>query len=253
MPHRVLPAAALIVAFLSVTPFAQTERNQAPEGFTALFDGKTLDGWWGWGTKHYNEYMNLDAKAFKALQEESRTDIRKHWRVENGELVAEGNGLFLTTNKFYGDFELLVEYKTVPMADSGIYLRGCPQVQIWDWTKAGGKWDLGADKGSGGLWNNKQGSKGKDPLVLADKPFGQWNSFRIIMVGDIVTVYLNDKLVVDHARMHNFFLREDQTQLFAEQEGPMPKRGPIQLQTYGAEVRWRNLFIREIDAKEGNK
>ncbi|WP_291989837.1 DUF1080 domain-containing protein [Luteitalea sp.] len=252
MQHRVFPAAALIAALLCVAPFAHAQQNQAPEGFTALFDGKTLDGWWGWGTKHYDEYMKLDAAALKALQEQSRIEIRKHWRVENGELVGYGKELFLTTNEFYEDFELLVEYKTVPTADSGIYLRGCPQVQIWDWTKAGGKWELGADKGSGGLWNNKKGSKGRDPLVLADKPFGEWNSFRITMVGDIVTVYLNDKLVVDHARMHNFFLREDQTQLLADQEGPMPKRGPIQLQTYGDEVRWRNVFIRKIDAKKGN-
>ena len=40
---------------------------------------------------------------------------------------------------------------------------------------------------------------GKDPLVLADKPFGEWNHFRIIQVGARTTVYLNDKLVVDHA------------------------------------------------------
>jgi hypothetical protein len=253
MHTRILPAAALIAVMLSVTPFARAEHNQPPEGFTALFDGKSLDGWWGWSTKHYNEYINLDAEALKALQEESRADIRKHWSVDNGELVASGLGLFLTTNEFYGDFELRVEYKTVPMGDSGIYLRGCPQVQIWDWTEEGGKWEIGADKGSGGLWNNKKGSKGKDPLVLADKPFGEWNSFRIIMVGDIVTVYLNDKLVVDKAQMHNFFLREDQTQLFAEKEGPMPKRGPIQLQTHGAEIRWRNLFIREIGPEEANK
>ena len=154
-------------------------------------------------------------------------------------MVSGGHGLFLTTNEFFGDFELTIEYKTVAMGDSGVYLRGCPQVQIWDTTKEGDKWELGADKGSGGLWNNNKGSKGKDPLVLADKPFGEWNSFRIIMVGDIVTVYLNDKLVVDEAQMHNFFDREN----------PMPKRGPIQLQTHGAEIRWRNAFIREIGAE----
>jgi hypothetical protein len=45
------------------------------------------------------------------------------------------------------------------------------------------KFPLAADKGSGGLWNNRLGSPGKDPLVKADKPFGQWNHFRIIMAG----------------------------------------------------------------------
>ena len=90
-----------------------------------------------------------------------------------------------------------VDYKTVAKADSGIYLRGTPQVQIWDYTKEGGKWNLGADKGSGGLCNNRPGSGGKDPLVLADKPFGEWNRFRILQVGERTTVWLNDKLVVD--------------------------------------------------------
>ena len=243
MHSRLSFAALSIAALLLVAPFAHGGQNEPPEGFTALFDGETLDGWWGWGTEHYEKYIDLDAEALKALQKKSLADINEHWSVENGELVNDGHGLYLTTNEFYGDFELHLEYKTVAGADSGVYLRGCPQVQIWDTTEAGGKWKHGADKGSGGLWNNNKGSKGKDPLVLADKPFGEWNSFRITMVGDVVTVYLNDELVVDQAQMHNFFDREN----------PMPERGPIQLQTHGGEIRWRNVFIREIAEGEAKK
>src|SRR5207237_4739092 len=114
-------------------------------------------------------------------------------------------GAYATTDKDYGDIELLVDYKTVAKADSGIYLRGSPQVQIWDYTKEGGKWNLGADKGSGGLWNNSKGSPGKDPLVLADKPFGEWNHFRIIMIGSRVTLLLHKKLDVAHALVSNYF------------------------------------------------
>src|SRR5262249_7760808 len=128
-------------------------------------------------------------------------EARQHWKVENGELVNDGKGAYLTTDQDLGDVELLIEYKTVPKADSGIYLRTTPQVQIWDYPKEGGKWNLGADKGSGGLYNNDRKSPGRDPLVLADRPFGEWNSFRITMVGERVTVYLNDKLVVDFARL----------------------------------------------------
>jgi hypothetical protein len=115
-------------------------------------------------------------------------------------------------------------------------------VQIWDFTKEGGKWDRGADKGSGGLFNNPRGTAGRDPLVLADKPFGEWNSFRIIQVGERTTVYLNGKLVVDHARLENFW----------NAKLPLRKTGPIQLQTHGGEIRWRNLFVREIPAAEAN-
>jgi hypothetical protein len=169
--------------------------------------------------------------------------FRQHWRVENGELVNDGNGPYATTERDYGDIELLVEYRTVAKADSGIYLRGNPQVQIWDYTKEGGKWDRGAQKGSGGLWNNSAGAPGKDPLVLADKAFGEWNALRIRQVGDKTTVYLNDKLVVDHATMENYW----------DPKEPLWARGPIQLQTHGGEIRWRNIFIREIPAEEANR
>src|SRR6185437_11018250 len=162
---------------------------------------------------------------------------------ENGELVNDGHGVYLTTDKDYGDIELLVDYKMYPKGDSGIYLKATPQVQIWDYTKEGGKWNLGADKGSGGLWNNSAGAPGKDPLVLADKKFGEWNHFRILMLGEHVTVYLNDKLVVNHARLENYFNRKL----------PLLPKGPIQLQTHGSEIRWRNVYVREIPAEEANK
>ena len=168
--------------------------------------------------------------------------MKAHWRAENGELVNDGQGAYATTEKDYGDFELLVEYKTVPLADSGIYLRGCPQVQIWDYTEKD-KFPLGADKGSGGLWNNSPGAPGKDPLVLADKPFGEWNTVRVLMVGARVSVWLNSKLVVDHALLENYYDRKT----------PVPPKGPIELQTHGGEIRWRNLFIREIGSDEANQ
>ncbi len=216
--------------------------NVPPAGFAALFNGKNLDGWFGRKTQDPRKLLAMSPDELKKHKEKTRADIRRHWRVEDGVLVNDGHGLYATTNENYGDFELLVDYKTVAKADSGIYLRGIPQVQIWDYTKAGGKWKIGADKGSGGLWNNPKGAPGKDPLVLADKPFGEWSSFRIIMVGEMVTVFLNGKRVVDHARMDNYFARKE----------PLPPRGPIQLQTHGGEIRWRNVFIREIPPTEAN-
>src|SRR6185503_14636683 len=174
-----------------------------PAGFTALFNGTDLGGWRGGDTYDHRKWQALPETERNARNEEWTTDMRKHWRVENGELVNDGHGKYATTEKDYGDFELLVEYKTVPKADSGIYLRGVPQVQIWDHTNEK-EFKNGADKGSGGLWNNSPGAAGKDPLVLADKPFGQWNSFRILMVGSRVSVWLNGKQVVDHANLENY-------------------------------------------------
>ena len=229
---------------LAVLAFASPLRAvEPPKGFTALFNGKDLKGWWGAGTEDPAKYMNMSEEEFAKKRDKSIEDINKHWSVEGDELVNDGKGLYLTTDKYYGDFELLIDYKTVAKADSGIYLRGIPQVQIWDTTKEGGKWNIGADKGSGGLWNNSKGAPGKDPLVHADKPFGEWNSFRIVMVGSRVSIWLNGKHIIDHAILENYFNRKI----------PAYKTGPIQLQTHGGEIRWRNVFIREIGAEEANK
>ncbi|MBL9138762.1 MAG: DUF1080 domain-containing protein [Verrucomicrobiales bacterium] len=213
-----------------------------PPGFKPLFNGVDLSGWWGLSTEDPAKWKALPADEFARKKAASIEDIKKHWRASETELINDGDGLYLTTEKEYGDFELTLEYRTVAGADSGVYLRGIPQVQIWDTTREGKKWggDLGAEYGSGGLWNNSKGNPGKNPLVHADKPFGQWNKFRVLMVGERVTVDLNDQRVVDHARMENYFNRK----------APVPRTGPIQLQTHGGEIRWRNLFIREIGAEE---
>lgn len=228
------------LAFVASTlPAAE---NEPPSGFTALFNGKDFAGWHG--------LPQIDPRKLKELSDEDRAkkhaadmeNLLQHWKVENGEIINDGKGVYLTTDREYGDVELWVDYKMVPLGDSGIYLRLTPQVQIWDFTKEGGKWDRGADKGSGGLFNNAREAPGRDPLVLADKPFGEWNRFRIIQTGARTTVYLNDKLVVNHAIMENFW----------DRKSPLFARGAIQLQTHGAEIRWRNIFLREIPPAEAN-
>ena len=125
-----------------------------------------------------------------------------------------------------------------PGSDSGVYLRGCPQIQIWDPDNSKEKKN-GAEHGSGGMWNNNHGSPGRVPLVRADHPIGEWNRLKIQMQGDRVTVYLNDKLVVDDAVMHNYF----------DRDAPMFARGPIQIQTHGGEMQFRNIYLREIHEK----
>lgn len=235
-----VPMAALAACLL--THPAASAQSEPPAGFTAIFNGKDLDGWIG--LEHFDprKLAAMTPEERSAKLAKNQEDLLKHWSVDNGELVNDGHGVYATTAKEYGDFELLIDYKTVKLADSGIYIRANPQVQIWDYTEEA-KFKLGADKGSGGLWNNSAGAPGKDPLVRADKPFGEWNHFRILVVGERVTVHLNDQLVVDHARMENFWDRAK----------PLFARGPLQLQTHGGEIRWRNIFLREIGAEEANK
>ena len=213
-----------------------------PENFRALFNGKDLAGWYGLNP-HLSAKLTGEKKDVNHKQQ--REQFPKHWTVEDGELVNRGTGPYATTDGEFGDIELLVEYRTVPRADSGIYLRGTPQVQIWDKTQIfdPAKPDRKPHLGSGGLFNNTPNTPGRDPLVLADKPFGEWNSFRIRQIGARTWVWLNGRLVVDGNAMENYW---DRTQ-------PLPARGPIMLQTHGGEIRWRNIFVREINDAEAKK
>ena len=242
--HSLLLLAATLLAPAATVQSASAGQsdNVPPSGFTAVWNGRDLSGWWGASTEDPRKYLALPPEEFRKKHDSSLENIRQHWSVRDGELVNDGKGLFLTTDASYGDFELLVDYKTVPLADSGVYLRGCPQVQIWDSTEQA-KFALGANKGSGGLWNNSPGAPGKDPLVKADNPFGQWNHLRIVMTGSRVWVWLNDRQTVNGAVMENYYDRKT----------PVPPRGPIQLQTHGGEIRWRNVFLREIGSDEANK
>ncbi|MCH2597012.1 MAG: DUF1080 domain-containing protein, partial [Pirellulales bacterium] len=122
-----------------------------PSGFESLFDGKDFSG--GHGMGHF------DPRTLAEMRDQQRNQKRKadlenlkqHWTIEDGEIVNDGHGVYLTSDREFGDMELLIEYKTTPKADSGIYLRATPQVQCWELTKDGGQWNNGAYKGSAGL------------------------------------------------------------------------------------------------------
>lgn len=229
--------AASGLSFLVVASFfggAEGNLSKPPEGYVALFNGKDLSGWRGQG--HISPYKleSMTSEEHSKWQAGQDKEMNKHWSVADGVIVNDGKGPYLTTTKDYGNFELMIDWNMDPLGDSGIYLRGTPQVQIWDTREEGGKWSLGANYGSGSLWNNKKNEK--NALVHADKPLGEWNRFYIKMVGDRVTVKLNDKLVVDNVPLENYW----------DANKPLPATGPIQLQTHGGEIRWRNVFLREL-------
>lgn len=231
-----------LILCLTLAAFCHAAEPNPPEGFRALFNGRDLAGWHGLNP---HSVVKLTDEKKAANLAEQRADFPKNWTVENGELVNDGHGPYATTDAEFGDIELWIEYKTVPKADSGIYLRGTPQVQIWD---SGQTFDPKRPTrkphlGSGGLFNNTPGRTGRDPAVLADRPFGEWNELRIRQVGDRTWVWLNGKLVVNDAVMENFWDRSQ----------PLPAKGPIMLQTHGGEIRWRNIFVREFSAAESKE
>ena len=217
--------------------------NQAPKGFTKLFNGKDLSGWSGrQGTYSPYEQAKLTPAELTAKQAAWKAERDLHWSVDKakGEIVSDGQSVHLATDKEYGDFEMWVDWLMVSAGgDSGMYLRSIPQVQIWDPANLREQKN-GADRGSGALWNNNKDNPGKWPLVKADNPIGAWNTFKIKMIGSRVWISLNDKVTVAGQVLDNFF---DRTQ-------PVPARGPIELQTHGSEIRFRNIYLREIGAAE---
>src|SRR4051812_26272681 len=253
MSHLVCRLLLLVV--ISVSSFArifaaepaitadvgQATHNSAPAGFETLFNGRDLTGWLGLVlTPPKRAKLTTDELA--AAQVKANETVLPHWSVADGVLFydgSKGEGFNLCTAKDYGDFEMYVEWKIDPSGDSGIYLRGSPQVQIWDPASKSAK-----GIGSGGLFNNQKNPK--DPLVIADKPnryadkpVGEWNSFFIRMLGDKVSVWLNDQLVVDNTPLENYW----------ERDKPIYPTGKLELQSHASKLQFRNIYARELKSE----
>ncbi|HIA27535.1 MAG TPA: DUF1080 domain-containing protein [Planctomycetes bacterium] len=188
----------------------------------ALFDGKTLAGWQGLvGNPLTRAQMSAEVAA--TAQAAANETMVAHWRVDDGALAFDGHGSHLCSETHYRNFILEVEWKISPGGDSGIYLRGSPQVQIWDSTQH--------PEGSGGLYNNQKGPS--KPLLCADRPVGEWNHFLIRMVDERVWVDLNGERVVDGVALENYW----------DRKRPIFERGPIELQSHGSALWFRNVTI----------
>jgi HEAT repeat protein len=209
-------------------PYTTGPLNSPPEGFTALFNGKDLTGWKGL-VANPEKRAQMTPEQLAAEQKKADERMHQHWNVVDDTIVFDGKGQSLCTAKDYGDFEMFVDWKIKPRGDSGIYLRGSPQVQIWD--------PAAHPEGSGGLYNNqKHPSK---PTECMDNPVGQWNRFRIRMVGEKGTVWLNGQNVVDNVVMENYWNRSK----------PIYPTGQIELQNHGNTLYFRNIYIKEIPAE----
>lgn len=224
-------AFALVVSLMGSGHAAEEKLNVPPPGYTALFNGKDLDGWRG--LIEIKTRRSLSGDALTKAQSAADEKMRAHWTVKDGILVFDGKGENLCSSKDYGNFELYVDWKIEKAGDSGIYVRGTPQIQIWD-TEHEPYFKLGAEKGSGSLWNNQKNPRFPD--VKADNPVGQWNTFQIRMVGEKVTVKLNNKVVVNDVVLENYW----------EKDKPVYATGPIELQNHGNTLYFRNIFVKEL-------
>ncbi|MGZ4963779.1 MAG: 3-keto-disaccharide hydrolase [Limisphaerales bacterium] len=222
---------------ISIKELPSTEQeNTAPEGFTTLFNGRDLTGWKGL-LKDPPHRAKMSPQELATEQKKADEIAFSHWHPKDGQITFDGDwkGQNLCTIKDYGDFEMLVDWKIPPRGDSGIYLRGSPQVQIWATNSPG---QFNPPDGSGGLYNNNINPR--HPLKYADHPVGEWNRFRIIMVGDKVHVFLNDVLVVNNTTMENYW----------ERNKPIYPTGSLELQNHGGPLGFKNIYVREIPHQE---
>jgi hypothetical protein len=201
------------------------------KGFVPMFDGKDLTGWKGLVGNPVTR-AKMTEKELAARQVEANRKIASNWSVKEGCISFSGEGDNLCSEKKYGDFEMIVDWRITKKGDSGIYLRGSPQVQIWDTSRV----DVGAQVGSGGLYNNVKYRS--VPLKVADNPVGDWNHFYIKMIGEKVTVFLNGVLVVDNVTLENYWDRSI----------PIFPKEAIELQAHGTDLAFRDIYVKEITA-----
>ncbi len=201
----------------------------AGDGFVSLFNGKDLTGWKGLVANPVVR-AKMHPDTLVAKQKKADEVMKKGWYAKDGELIFTGHGDNLCTVKKYGDFEMYVDWRIEPKGDAGIYLRGSPQVQVWDTSRV----EVGAQVGSGGLYNNQKNPS--KPLKLADNAIGDWNTFYIMMKGDRVTVRLNGELVVDNVILENYWDRKQ----------PIFPMEQLELQAHGTLVAYRDIYVREL-------
>ena len=244
-------AAALAFCFILAIPLVtQAGDNQAPEGFTGLFNGRDLSNWkipegdndhWKVASGVIDYDAQSEGKGDKCLysvREFGDFVLRLDWRIKETPYINPNVPIILPDGSHKKDAEGKEIKMSVPDSDSGVYLRGegKSQVNIWCWPI-----------GSGEVYGYRMDQKmppavraGVTPKKNADKNIGEWNTFEITMKGDRLTVVLNGEKVIDNAQLPG-----------------IPARGPLALQHHGGKkdgkwtgppslVQFKNIYVKEL-------
>ncbi len=200
------------LGFAAAAIAGEEEWKPQGDGWVSLFNGKDLSGW-----------------KFKGGE-------NKFWKVEDGVLanvVEKGkHGCDIFTEQTFRDFQLHIEFKVPKGGNSGVYLRGRKEIQVMD--------SFGREKPGqgdcGGIYSKAA------PLVNACKPAGEWNSFDITIVGDVITVTHNGKLIQDKVELKGC--------TGGALDGDDTKPGPLMMQGDHTSVSYRNIWIKPLPAEE---
>jgi hypothetical protein len=224
--------------FITLAMLSAMANAQVPTGFVPLFNGKDLNGWHTSRTSHQGTTGNF--------------------YVEDGAMVLKqnpyGQGGVLLTDKKYRDFELYVEVKIDSFCNGGIFIRSSESAQAY-------QIELAMPGGTGALLGEAMPISKSAKATGLEKVWkaGEWNSFRIRMVGEIprVTLWINDVLMWEVVQPKNDFTAEAKegmigfqshwTALYQFAPGGFNMPGAWRP---GAAHRFRNIAIKEITQTE---
>ena len=224
----VLPCAFAIAQDQKLNCLSSAEKAS---GWTLLFDGKTTDAWRGYHKKGFPE---------------------NGWNVEDGclHVMADGGGGDIITKHQYADFELAIEWKASPQANSGIIYRASEELGA-PW-QTGPEYQILDDAGSGleAAHKHSAGSLFDIYAPTAAKklrPVGEFNQTRILIYKNHVTHWLNGVKVLEYDLDSDAWKKAIAGSKFAGYEGfGVQPQGHLALQDHGHDVWFRNIKIREI-------
>lgn len=250
------PAALLGIFAFATSAFAADKPSD--EGFTPIFDGKTLKGW------------TVSAKSGHSKKSGNKTGGK--WEVKDGAIDGTqdipGNGGLILSDETYGEVEVALEMNNDFGPDSGLFLRSTPEGKCYqalvDYHQGGSLMGIYGE-GLGGKPHLRFFSFGKtpsevslhadrtpSPLPIADaeawkalwKP-GQWNELRARITGGdkpTMTTWINGVKIME----------------WTETEARLPVKGHIGLQVHGGgkpedydgkHVRYRNIRVKRLGAE----
>jgi hypothetical protein len=243
----------VIVSFLAFGAgvYAQECPNPSgiPDGFEILFDGEDFTNWkvpegdnGHWkiidGVIDYDAQSEASVKDLWTEREFQDFILYVDWRIKETPYVNPNVPIILPDGSHKRNAEGEEIRMKVPDSDSGIYLRGSSKSQVNIWC-----WPIGSGEVYGYRTDRSMPVKvrrGVTPSTLADNDIGEWNTFRIKLKGDRLTVDLNGQRVLDEAQLPG-----------------IPASGPIGLQHHGSKtngewvsppalVQFRNIYIKEL-------